>query len=95
LEQESLNRLLNIGCGMALGVKFQQIDKEMEDKLLAFSCSIKTDMEPKDVLALYDSLEKEHWLCESKLILMRTLFQSTLGKQFEKEQEAEIPQIFR
>jgi hypothetical protein len=80
---------------MAIPLKFAPVDKEMEDKLVKFSCSLKSDMSPEDVIGLYDTLEKDHWLIESKLILLRTLFQATLSKQFEKEAEDTVPPMFR
>jgi hypothetical protein len=38
-------------------------------------------MTEKDVVALYEQLEADHWLAESKILLMRTIFHGILSHQ--------------
>jgi hypothetical protein len=66
------------------------VDKEMEKKLVEFASTLRPDLGSLEVIELYDQIEKEHWLVSSKVLLMRTLFQSTLNEQFAKEEKAAL-----
>ena len=64
-----------------------QETRDAEKELLEFVNSLHHDMSEKEVVALFDSLQKEHYLVESKLILMRTVFHKVLDIAFEKEDQ--------
>jgi hypothetical protein len=66
------------------------VDKAMERSLVEFASTLHPDMKPAEIIELYDLVEKEHWLAECKVILMRTLFQATLVEQFAKEQKESL-----
>jgi hypothetical protein len=60
-------------------------DRKIEKELLEFTELLKKDMDTKDVLSLYEELEKEHWVAESKIFIMRTIFHAILAHQEPEE----------
>jgi hypothetical protein len=69
--------------------------REVEKELMEFMNSLHHDMSEKEVVALFDSLQREHYIAESKLILVKTVFHKVLDAAFEKEDQpkgiAELP----
>jgi len=61
------------------------VDRKIEKELLDFTEKLKRDMPEKDVLALYEELERGHWIAESKILIMRTIFHSILAHQDNSE----------
>jgi hypothetical protein len=64
-----------------------ETERDVEKELLEFMNSLHHDMDEKEVVALFDSLQKEHYIAESKLILVRTVFHKVLDVAFEKEDQ--------
>jgi hypothetical protein len=64
-----------------MGNHKSEIDRKIENELLVFTENLKRNMTEKDVVALYEQLEADHWLVESKILLMRTIFHGILSHQ--------------
>jgi hypothetical protein len=62
-------------------------ERDVEKELLEFANSLRHDMSEKDVVALFDSLQRDHLLVESKLMLTKTIFHKVLDDAFEKEEQ--------
>ena len=56
-------------------------DRKIEAELIEFTAKLRPDMQEKDVLKLYEEVISNHWLAESKVLLMRTIFHSILEHQ--------------
>ncbi len=61
--------------------------RDVEKELLEFANSLRHDMSEKDVVALFDELQRQHYLVESKLMLIKTVFHKVLDAAFEKEDQ--------
>lgn len=59
-------------------------NREIERQLIEFTEKLKTKMSPAEIVKLYDEVEQEHWLSESKVLLMRTIFHSVLQEEEQK-----------
>lgn len=63
-------------------------DRDVEREGLEFAQSLKQKMLPKDILAMYEALEKEHAIVETKISVMRSLFIRVLDDEFQKEESS-------
>jgi hypothetical protein len=62
-------------------------ERDVEKELIEFVNSLHHDMSEKDVVDLFDSLQKDHLLVESKLMLVKTVFHRVLDDAFAKEEQ--------
>jgi hypothetical protein len=62
-----------------------KLDRQTETDVIKFTQSLKQGMEPEEVLELYKSLEKEHLLIESKLLVTRTIFFKILESELTRD----------
>lgn len=62
-----------------------------EKELVEFAATLSPNMESEKVIELYGSLQDDHFLIESKLILIRTIFRRILDEAVAKA-ETEPPE---
>lgn len=59
--------------------------RKVEKELIEFTKKLEIEMTTTDIVALYEEIEQEHWLSESKVLLMRTIFHSVLDDNDRKK----------
>jgi hypothetical protein len=70
--------------------------KKVETQVLEYVKTLKPDMSPTDVKALFDELEEQHAIVEAKLIVVGVIYRSVLNDLFEREErEILLPAGFR
>lgn len=65
-------------------IKKTHTNREIERQLIDFAGHLEEGMTPAEIASLYEKVEEEHWLSESKVLLMRTIFHSVLKEQEEQ-----------